>query len=55
MTTTTAAVAQLVGLELPDSGDRLVLPVVLGLGLLALVVRLAEGTRNRVRAWRIRR
>jgi hypothetical protein len=55
VTTTTAAVAQLVGLQLPDSGDRLVLPVVLGLGLLALLVRLAEGTRNRMRGWRVRR
>jgi len=34
-----------------------VLPVVLGLALIALVVRLAEGTRNRVRwrGWRLRR
>jgi hypothetical protein len=55
VTTTTPARAQLVGLTLPDSGDRLVLPVVLGLGLLALVVRLGEGARNRTRAWKVRR
>jgi hypothetical protein len=53
--TTQAKVAKLAGLRLPDSGDRLVLPVVLGLALLALVVRLAESTRSRVRGWRLRR
>jgi hypothetical protein len=54
-TTTTAGTAQLVGLALPDSGDRLVLPVVLGLGLIALAVRMVEVTRNRTRGWKVRR
>ena len=55
VTTTTAGTAQLVGLALPDSGDRLVLPVVLGLALIALAVRLVEVTRNRTRGWKVRR
>jgi hypothetical protein len=54
-TTTAVPVAKLAGLRLPDSGDRMVLPVVLGLALLALFVRLAEGAWSRVRGWRLRR
>ena len=47
-TTTTPVTAkpkstQLVALRLPDAGDRLVLPIVLGLGLLAVI---ASGTQE---------
>ncbi len=54
-TTTQPRVAKLAGLRLPDSGDRLVLPVVLGLALIAVIVRLAESTGRRVRGRRLRR
>ena len=54
-TTTAAPVAKLAGLRLPDSGDRLVLPVVLGLALLALVVRASRGHEAAARGWRLRR
>jgi hypothetical protein len=54
-TTTTRPVATLAGLRLSDSGDRLVLPVVLILGAIALLVRAAAEARNRTRGWRLRR
>ena len=54
-TTTQPAVAKLAGLRLPDSGDRLVLPVVLILAAIALIVRAAVEARSRMRGWRLRR
>jgi hypothetical protein len=54
-TTTQPAVAKLAGLRLPDSGDRLVLPVVLILALIAVIVRAVVEARNRTRGWRLRR
>jgi hypothetical protein len=54
-TTTQPAVAKLAGLRLPDSGDRLVLPVVLILAAIAVIVRAGVEARNRTRGWRLRR
>jgi phosphate transport system substrate-binding protein len=48
-TTTKPSVAKLAGLRLPDSGDHLVLPVVLVLAAVALLVRGVEAARHRVR------
>ena len=45
----------LAGLRLPDSGDRLVLPVVLILAAIALLVRAGVEAKNRTRGWRLRR
>lgn len=45
--------AQFVALRLPDSGDHLVLPIVFGLGLLALLASSANSVRRR--GWMVRR
>jgi phosphate transport system substrate-binding protein len=48
-TTTKPSLARLAGMRLPDSGDHLVLPIVLVLAAIALIVRGVEAARHRVR------
>jgi hypothetical protein len=52
--TTAPKVAKLAGMRLPDSGDRLVLPIVLVLAAVALIVRGAVFARDRIRLRRAR-